>query len=224
MRLLVVEDEARLAEALGEILKTQKYAVDIVYDGEDGYDYACSNIYDAIVLDVMLPKMDGFEITRRLRSEGNTTPIIMLTARDNINDKIKGLDAGADDYLTKPFVPEELLARIRAISRRQGEVILDELKFEDVSLQLSNYTLDGQNRSIRLGPKEFEIMRLLMSSPNVIVPKEDILVKVWGTETDVEENNVEVYISFLRKKLDKLSDRVQISTIRKIGYRLEVKS
>lgn len=224
MRLLVVEDEARLAEALGEILKTQKYAVDIVYDGEDGYDYACSNIYDAIVLDVMLPKMDGFEITRRLRSEGNTTPIIMLTARDNINDKIKGLDAGADDYLTKPFVPEELLARIRAISRRQGEVILNELKFEDVSLQLSNYTLDGQNRSIRLGPKEFEIMRLLISSPNVIVPKEDILVKVWGTETDVEENNVEVYISFLRKKLDKLSDRVQISTIRKIGYRLEVKS
>lgn len=224
MRLLVVEDEARLAEALGEILKTQKYAVDIVYDGEDGYDYACSNIYDAIVLDVMLPKLDGFEITRRLRSEGNTTPIIMLTARDNINDKIKGLDAGADDYLTKPFVPEELLARIRAISRRQGEVILNELKFEDVSLQLSNYTLDGQNRSIRLGPKEFEIMRLLMSSPNVIVPKEDILVKVWGTETDVEENNVEVYISFLRKKLDKLSDRVQISTIRKIGYRLEVKS
>lgn len=224
MRLLVVEDEARLAEALGEILKTQKYAVDIVYDGEDGYDYACSNIYDAIVLDVMLPKMDGFEITRRLRSEGNTTPIIMLTARDNINDKIKGLDAGADDYLTKPFVPEELLARIRAISRRQGEVILNELKFEDVSLQLSNYTLDGPNRSIRLGPKEFEIMRLLISSPNVIVPKEDILVKVWGTETDVEENNVEVYISFLRKKLDKLSDRVQISTIRKIGYRLEVKS
>lgn len=224
MRLLVVEDEARLAEALGEILKTQKYAVDIVYDGEDGYDYACSNIYDAIVLDVMLPKLDGFEITRRLRSEGNTTPIIMLTARDNINDKIKGLDAGADDYLTKPFVPEELLARIRAISRRQGEVILNELKFEDVSLQLSNYTLDGQNRSIRLGPKEFEIMRLLISSPNVIVPKEDILVKVWGTETDVEENNVEVYISFLRKKLDKLSDRVQISTIRKIGYRLEVKS
>ena len=224
MRVLVVEDEVRLAEALTEILKSQKYAVDMVHDGEDGYDYACSGIYDAIVLDVMLPKMDGFEITRKLRAEGITTPIIMLTARESVNDKIKGLDAGADDYLTKPFIPGELLARIRAISRRQGEVVLDELKFEDISLNLSNYTLDGTGRSISLGPKEFDIMRLLISSPNVIVPKEDILVKIWGTETDVEDNNVEVYISFLRKKLGKLTERVQITTIRKIGYRLEVKA
>lgn len=182
-----------------------------------------SDIYDVIVLDVMIPKMDGFEVVRRLRANKNTTPVIMLTARDGSEDKIRGLDAGADDYLTKPFVPGELLARVRAVSRRQGEVVLNELAFEDIKLDLSNYSLVGQTRSINLGPKEFEIMRLLMSSPNVIVPKEDILVKVWGTESDAEDNNVEVYISFLRKKLRHLNANVQIATVRKVGYRLEAK-
>lgn len=224
MRILVVEDEVRLAEALGEIMKSQKYSVDLVHNGEDGYDYASSGIYDAIVLDIMLPGMDGFEITRRLRKEGITTPIIMLTARDSVEDKIKGLDAGADDYLAKPFVPNELLARVRSISRRQGPVVLNELAYEDIKLNLSNYTLESDNKSINLGPKEFEIMRLLISSPNIIVPKEDLLIKIWGAEASVEDNNVEVYISFLRKKLAKLTERVQISTVRKIGYRLEVKA
>lgn len=222
MRILVVEDEERLAEALGEIMKSQRYTVDIVHDGESGYDYAMSGIYDAIILDVLLPKMDGFEVVRNMRAAHNTTPVIMLTARDGTEDKIKGLDCGADDYLTKPFIPGELLARVRAVSRRQGEVVLNELQFEDVKLDLSNYTLRTEQRSINLGPKEFDIMRMLMFSPNVIVPKEDILVKVWGTESDAEDNNVEVYISFLRKKLKHLGSRVSITTVRKIGYRLEV--
>ncbi|MBQ1545358.1 MAG: response regulator transcription factor [Clostridia bacterium] len=222
MRILVVEDEERLAEALGEIMKSQRYTVDIVHDGESGYDYAMSGIYDAIILDVLLPKMDGFEVVRNMRAAHNTTPVIMLTARDGTEDKIKGLDCGADDYLTKPFIPGELLARVRAVSRRQGEVVLNELQFEDVKLDLSNYTLRTEQRSINLGPKEFDIMRMLMFSPNVIVPKEDILVKVWGTESDAEDNNVEVYISFLRKKLKHLTSHVQIATIRRIGYRLEV--
>ena len=223
MRVLIVEDEVKLAEALAEIMKSQRYFVDVVHDGENAFDYALRDIYDVIVLDVMIPKMDGFEVVRRLRANKNTTPVIMLTARDGSEDKIRGLDAGADDYLTKPFVPGELLARVRAVSRRQGEVVLNELAFEDIKLDLSNYSLVGQTRSINLGPKEFEIMRLLMSSPNVIVPKEDILVKVWGTESDAEDNNVEVYISFLRKKLRHLNANVQIATVRKVGYRLEAK-
>lgn len=222
MRVLIVEDEIRLAEALGEIMKSQRYTADIVNDGEDGLDYAMSDIYDVIVMDVMLPKMNGFDIVRKMREEKNQTPVIMLTAKDDTSDKIKGLDCGADDYLTKPFVPGELLARIRAISRRQGEVVMDELKVEDITLSLSNYTLSCDGRSINLGPKEFDILKILMSNPNVIVPKEDILIKVWGTESDAEDNNVEVYISFLRKKLTHLKSAVQITTVRKIGYRLEV--
>lgn len=224
MRVLIVEDEIRLAEALGEIMKSQRYTADIVNDGEDGFDYAMSDIYDVIVMDVMLPKMNGFDIVRKMREEKNQTPVIMLTAKDDTADKIKGLDCGADDYLTKPFVPGELLARIRAISRRQGEVVMDELKVEDIALSLSNYTLSCDGRSINLGPKEFDILKILMSNPNVIVPKEDILIKVWGTESDAEDNNVEVYISFLRKKLTHLKSVVQITTVRKIGYRLEVGS
>ena len=222
MRVLIVEDEIRLAEALGEIMKSQRYTADIVNDGEDGLDYAMSDIYDVIVMDVMLPKMNGFDIVRKMREEKNQTPVIMLTAKDDTSDKIKGLDCGADDYLTKPFVPGELLARIRAISRRQGEVVMDEIKVEDITLSLSNYTLSCDGRSINLGPKEFDILKILMSNPNVIVPKEDILIKVWGTESDAEDNNVEVYISFIRKKLTHLKSAVQITTVRKIGYRLEV--
>ncbi len=222
MRILIVEDEVRLAEALGEIMKEQRYTVDIVHDGESALDNAMTGIYDCIILDVMIPKMSGFDVVRQMRAEKNTTPVIMLTAKDDTTDKIKGLDSGADDYLTKPFVPGELLARIRAISRRQGEVVMDELELEDLVLSLSNYTLTGNGKSLPLGPKEFEVMRLLMSAPNVIVPKEDFIVKVWGAESDAEDNNVEVYISFLRKKLKHLGSHVNIATVRKIGYRLEV--
>lgn len=224
MRILVVEDEIRLAEALGQIMKENKYTVDVVHDGESGYDNAMSGIYDVIVLDIMLPKMNGFEIVQQMRQNKNAAPVILLTARDEVSDKVKGLDCGADDYLTKPFSPEELLARIRALTRRQGEVVLNELGYVDVTLNLSSYMLQCGHKSVHLGLKEFEVMRLLLSNPKSVMPKEDILLKVWGTETDAEDNNVEVYVSFLRKKLFYLNSRVNIATIRKVGYYLEEKT
>lgn len=220
MRILVVEDEVRLAEALGQIMKENKYTADIVHDGEAGYDYAMSGIYDVIVLDIMLPKMNGFDVVRQMRHAKNQTPVILLTAKGEIGDKVIGLDSGADDYLTKPFAPDELMARIRALSRRQGEVILDDLAFADIKLNLSTYMMQCGYKSVRLGMKEFEVMRLLLSNPRSIVPKEDILLKVWGTETDAEDNNVEAYISFLRKKLFYLGSAVNIAVARKVGYYL----
>ena len=221
MRILIVEDEIRLAEALGQIVKEQKYSVDIVNDGESGLDYAMSGIYDVVVLDVMLPKLNGFEVVRRLREGKITTPVILLTAKDEVDDKITGLDCGADDYMTKPFSSDELMARIRAISRRKGEVVLEELSFEDLSLNLSTYSLSCGVKSVHLGFKEYEVLRILMSNPKMIVPKEDIIVKVWGAESGAEDNNVEAYISFLRKKLFFLGSKVGIGTVRKVGYRLE---
>lgn len=223
MKILVVEDEIRLAEALEEIMTAGKYQVDVVHDGEDGFDYAMSGLYDVIVLDVMLPRMNGFELVRRLRRNKSHTPVILLTARDQLADKVAGLDCGADDYLTKPFAAEELLARIRALSRRQGEVILDEMSFDDVTLNLSAYTLHCRGRSVRLAPREFEVMRMLLASPAAILPKEELLIKVWGIESDAEDNNVEAYISFLRKKLGYIGSAVAITTVRKVGYHLEVK-
>ena len=221
MRILIVDDEIRLAEALGQIMTQNKYIADIVNDGESGYDYAMSGIYDVIILDVMLPKMNGFDIVRKMRENKEKTPVILLTAKDEITDKVKGLDCGADDYLTKPFSPEELLARVRALSRRQGEVILNELNFGDLVLNQSANTLFCGAKSIHLGLKEFEILRLLMSNPNSIVTKEDLLLKVWGTDSNAEDNNVEVYISFLRKKFFFLGSTVTIETVRKLGYHLE---
>ena len=220
MRILVVEDEVRLAEALGQILSEQKYLVDIVHDGEDGYDYAASGIYDVIVLDVMLPGMDGYEIVRKLRRNKNQTPVIMLTTRSATDDKVKGLDCGADDYMTKPFEPEELLARIRALTRRQGEVVLDEMTFGDLTLDLSTCDLKCAGKSIHLNFKEFEILKLLMGAQGSVITKEDIIVKVWGYDSDASDNNVEAYISFLRKKFAFLKTKASIIALRKVGYRL----
>ncbi|MBR3007799.1 MAG: response regulator transcription factor [Stomatobaculum sp.] len=221
MKILVVEDELRLAEALSQIMQEQKYQVDVANDGNDGLDYALYGDYDVIVLDVMLPGKDGFEVVRALRAAKVQTPVIMLTARDDVRDKIRGLDKGADDYMTKPFVPEELLARIRALSRRQGEVLLEEISMEDLTLSLSTNDLLCGAKSIHLAFKEFEIMKILLSNQKTIVSKEMLISKVWGDDSDAEDNNVEAYISFLRKKLSFLGSRVQISTIRKVGYRLE---
>ena len=221
MKILVVEDELRLAEALQQIMQEQKYQVDVANDGDDGLDYALYGDYDVIVLDVMLPGKDGFEIVRALRAAKVKTPVIMLTARDDVRDKIRGLDKGADDYMTKPFVPEELLARIRALSRRQGEVLLEEISMEDLTLSLSTNDLLCGAKSIHLAFKEFEIMKILLSNQKAIVSKEMLISKVWGDDSDAEDNNVEAYISFLRKKLSFLGSRVQIATIRKVGYRLE---
>ena len=175
MRVLIVEDEVRLAEALGQIMSEQKYAVDVVYTGTDGLDYALSGLYDVIVLDVMLPGRSGFDIVRELRAHKLSTPVLMLTARDETADKVTGLDCGADDYMTKPFVPDELLARVRALSRRQGEVVLEEMRYGDLTLHLSTYTLQCGAKSIHLGFKEYEVLRILMVSPHTVVPKEELL-------------------------------------------------
>lgn len=222
MNVLVIDDEKRLADSICEILSERKIKCEAVYDGQDGYDYAVSGIYDVILLDIMLPRIDGFEVLRRLREKKVKTPIILLTARDNVKDKVKGLDEGADDYLTKPFLTDELLARIRAVSRRKGEIIMNELTFGDITLNIDTCVLASNGNSINLGFKEFEIMKLLLMNPSIIISKEDLLTKVWGYFSEAEDNNVEVYISFLRKKLLFLKSKTIISTVRKMGYHLEV--
>ena len=221
MRVLIVEDEIRLAEALAHIMTDEKYLVDMVHTGTDGLDYARSGLYDVVILDVMLPGLSGFEVVKKMREEKLDTPVIMLTAKDETADKVRGLDMGADDYLTKPFAPEELLARVRAISRRQGEVILDELCFSDLTLGLATNTLSCGAKSVRLSFKEKEVLRILMANPAAITPKEELINRVWGVESDAEDNNVEAYISFLRKKFAYLGSKAGIETVRKVGYRLE---
>lgn len=221
MKVLIVEDEVRLADALGQIMKEQHYQADIVYHGTDGLSCGLSGEYDVIVLDVMLPGENGFQVVKKLREARIQTPVLMLTARDDIQDKVTGLDRGADDYMTKPFIPEELLARIRALSRRQGEVIVEEMKFGDLTLNLSANDLCCGTKSIHLGYKEFEVLKILMSNSGRIVSKEALISRVWGSDSDAEDNNVEAYISFLRKKINFVGSRVEISTLRKVGYRLE---
>ena len=221
MRILIVEDETRLAETLRQLMEDQRYQADMVGDGADGVDYGLTGQYDLIILDVMLPKVDGFEVARRLRSAHISTPILMLTARDDISDKIGGLDCGADDYMTKPFDSGELMARVRALTRRQGEVLGDVLKVGDLSLECSSRLLRVGERSVRLGFKEFEVMRLLMVNSRAVVSKETLIAKIWWLDSEAEDNNVEVYISFLRKKLAYLGSRIAISTVRKVGYYLE---
>ncbi len=223
MNILLVEDDYVLAESICEILKTQKYNCDIVYNGADGFDYASSEIYDIVILDIMLPKMDGFEVTKTLRSKKINTPIILLTARDEICDKVKGLDCGADDYLTKPFSKDELLARIRALTRRTGDMVIDKINFGNLTLNLNTYALECNGRTMRIGHKEFEILKLMISNPQQIFSKEDIITKIWGYLSEAEDNNVEVYISFIRKKLSVLNSNVTISNVRKIGYHLSIK-
>ena len=224
MRVLIVEDERRLADALGAIMEEQKYTADVVYNGQDGLDYALCADYDVIILDVMLPELNGYEVVHELRRRKKATPVMMLTARDDLSDKIKGLDSGADDYMTKPFAPEELLARVRALSRRHGDVVLDEMRHGDLVLDLSSGDLKCGVKSVHLGYKEFAVMRMLLASPGATVSKEDLIVRIWGTESNAEDNNVEAYISFLRKKLMYLGSSVSIGTLRKVGYRLEDKT
>ena len=222
MKLLIVEDETQLADALTEILKRNKYNVDTVYNGTDGLDNALTGIYDCIILDIMLPGMNGIEILHNIRAEKIATPVLLLTARSEVEDKIKGLDCGADDYLTKPFVTGELLARIRALTRRKGEII-DENKliYNNLELNKSTCSLIYKGNDLKLSLKEYQIMELLIANPRRILPKERIIEKIWGYESDVEYNNIEVYISFLRKKLSVISADTQIKTARGIGYFIE---
>ena len=221
MRALIVEDDKALARTLGEMLKSARFESDICYDGETGLDNGLSDVYDLIILDIMLPKKDGFSVARELRREKIDTPILMLTARTETGDKVRGLDSGGDYYLTKPFEMSELLACVRALTRRQGEVVMDELSFGDLHLNLSTGDLSYGDKKVRLGKKEFSIMHIFLSNGETIVSKETLINKVWGYESDAEDNNVEVYISFLRKKLAFLKAPVQIATLRKFGYRLE---
>jgi len=222
LKLLLVEDEKQLSEALSQILINNKYSVDAVYDGENGLEYALTGIYDVIILDIMLPKLNGLEVLKKLRKENISTPVLLLTAKDSVDDKVIGLDLGADDYLPKPFNPKELLARIRAISRRKGEVINDNLlSYGDINLNISNYDLSCKDSSVTLTQKEFEILNYFMQRPKNIVSKDDLITKLWGFDSDVEYNNIEVYISFIRKKLTFINSSVKITTIRRAGYKLE---
>ncbi len=222
MRVLVIEDEARLAATLQDLLELGGYTADVRRDGESGLDEALTGIYDVILLDVMLPKMDGFTVLRRLRESGSAVPVLMLTARSETADKVEGLDRGADYYLTKPFDPKELLACVRALARRQPELRNpDLLEFCGVRLDKSSFTLSCGERSVRLSRKEFDMMELLMLNRNLVLAKESLLVKIWGYESEAEDNNVEVYISFLRKKLAHIHAGVRIRTIRMAGYCLE---
>ncbi|MGO4528977.1 response regulator transcription factor [Paenibacillus sp. 2TAF8] len=225
MRILIAEDEVHLAEAVSQILKKNNYSVDMVHDGRSGLDYAQSGIYDLLLLDIMMPEMDGIKVLQTLRSEGNHTPVILLTAKGELSDKVSGLDYGADDYIAKPFATEELLARIRAALRRKGEVMHEDgVKFGDIELNTTQLKLSAQGKEIKLNLKENELLELLITRKQAITSKEQIIEKLWGFDSDVEYNNVEVYISFLRKKLTFLNSAVRINTIRGVGYVLEVTS
>ena len=208
MRVLVIEDEVRLAATLQDLLELNGYTADVRHDGEAGLDEALTGIYAVIILDVMLPKMDGFTVLRKLREAGEATPVLMLTARSELSDRVEGLDRGADYYLTKPFEPRELMACVRALTRRQPE-----LRNTDI--------LSCGERSVRLSRKEFDMMELFMLNQKQVITKENLLVKIWGYESDAEDNNVEVYVSFLRRKLEHLRSQVKIRTIRMVGYCLE---
>ncbi len=221
MNVLIAEDEKRLADAIAQILRGHRYQVDVAYNGTDALAYAKEGAYDVFVCDVMLPGKNGFDIVRELRHEGVNTPTIMLTARASLADKVAGLDAGADDYLTKPFQPAELLARLRALTRRQGEVVVDELSCGDLKINLSTYDMSCKGKSVKLSYREYEVINLLIANAGRTLPKETLIARVWGIESDAGDNNVEAYISFLRKKLRFIGSAVKIVTQRKVGYRLE---
>ena len=221
MQILIVEDEKRLANALKQILLEQKYMADVVHDGNEGLEYALSGIYDLIILDIMLPYKDGFQVAFELREKKIITPILILTAKDTIPDKVSGLNSGADDYMTKPFAPEELLARIKALTRRKGEVMLDETGYGDFTFNSSTNMLSKGTKSVHLNFKEAEILKLFIAAPDTIHSKDDIIVKVWGYDSDAGSNNVEAYISFLRRKLHFINSSTEIKAIKKMGYRME---
>ena len=221
MKILVIEDEKLLAQSIRAVLEQKGFTVETVYDGETGVEYAMLGIYDLLILDVMMPGMDGFAVAKAVRAQRCATPILMLTARSGIEDRIQGLNAGADYYLTKPFDTRELLACVGALLRRQGGQI-DELTFGNTSLDLGSGQLLCGEKSVRLSAREFDVMRLLMHSGERILSKELILARVWGYESNAVENHVEVYVGFLRKKLRSIGSDIRIGAIRRLGYHLEV--
>ncbi|MGM9521768.1 MAG: response regulator transcription factor [Oscillospiraceae bacterium] len=221
MKILVIEDEKLLADSLKKLLEKKGFDVECVYDGEEGEEYAELGIYDLLILDVMMPKMDGYQVARSVRAKRCGTPILMLTAKSGLEDRIQGLNSGADYYLTKPFDSRELLACINALLRRQGAQV-DELVMGNTVLDLSSCMLMCGAQSVRLSAKEYNVMRFLMHSKGSILSKEVILAKVWGYDSNAVENHVEVYVGFLRKKLQSIGSNVRIEAIRRLGYHLEV--
>jgi len=222
MKILLVEDERQLSDVLAVLLRQNLHEVDAVYNGTDGEDYAMTGIYDAIILDIMLPEQSGLAVLRALRRRGNATPVLLLTAKAEAEDKIKGLDIGADDYLTKPFVTGELLARLRAITRRGNEFVGDELRVGNTTLDKNTHELCGKGGAVKLAAKEFQIMDMLFRNRTQIIPKERFVEKIWGFDSAVEYNSIEVYISFVRKKLMAIGSDVQIKAVRGVGYCVEV--
>lgn len=222
MRILVVEDEKTLAEALEEILKLNKYSVDVVHDGQEALDYLREVQYDGIVLDIMMPKIDGIQVLKTMRANGNRTPVIMLTAKSEVDDKVLGLDSGADDYLTKPFAAKELLARIRNITRNRLESTGANLTAGNLTLNRTAFTLSNETETITLTNKEYQLLELLFNNIDRYIGSEELMTKIWGYDSDSEINVVWTHLSYIRKKLEKLDPNVKIKSSRNLGYSLEV--
>lgn len=222
MKLLYAEDEPSMSEAVVDILTYHKYTVDAVYDGEEALDYAEAEDYDGIILDIMMPKMSGLEVLKKLRASGNKTPVLLLTAKTEIEDRIEGLDLGADDYLPKPFAMGELLARIRAMLRRRENFTPDVLTYGNLSLNTATYELSAGGESVVLPKLEYQLMELLLANTNVFLSSDDIFVKLWGYDSESEIGIVWVYISYLRKRLTQLGANVSIIVKRNIGYKLDL--
>ena len=221
MRILLAEDERELSNALVAILKHNHYSVDAVYNGTDALNYGMSQNYDGIVLDIMMPKMNGIDVLKLLRSRGVETPVLLLTAKAELDDKILGLDSGADDYLTKPFAMGELMARIRALTRRNTVFAPNKLTIGNITLNRENFELSSENGSVRLGNKEFQMLEMLMSNPNLLISTEKFMDRIWGYDSEAEINVVWVYISYIRKKLASIGANVEIKATRGVGYTLE---
>lgn len=224
MKILLAEDEKSLSNALVTILKHHNYLVDAVYNGEDASSYASTNTYDLLILDIMMPKQNGFEVLKTLRNNKNSIPVLILTAKSEIEDKVYGLELGADDYLTKPFNTQELLARIKALTRRRQNQIEDTLTFGNLSLNRSSLKLSNGKKELSLIGKEFQILELLMLNPNMLISTEKIMEKIWGYDSNTEINAVWTYISYLRQKIKKLNGNFIIKATRNIGYSLEIKN
>ena len=223
MRLLLAEDEKELSNALVTVLKHNNYSVDAVYNGQDALDYLETENYDGAILDIMMPKMDGLTVLKTIRSHGNSVPVLLLTARSEIDDRVEGLDCGADDYLTKPFSMKELLARIRAMTRRKTDTTDSVLKYSDIELDRSTYQLSCKGKELRLASKEYQMLEMLMVNPRQIISANQFMDRIWGYDSEAEMNVVWVYSSYLRKKLGSIDSSVQIKATRGLGYSLEEK-
>lgn len=224
MKILIIEDEYNLADAISSMLKSKKYSVEIRTNGSDGLDEALTDVYDLIILDVMLPEMNGFEVLKELKEEGIKSKVLMLTAKNTIDDKMQGFNNGADDYLTKPFHMEELLARVNVQLRKNNTVDNEVMKLGDIILNIKSMELSNSNgkNKVKIIGKEFGLLELFMNNPNRVMEKEQVFLKIWGYDTECDINTLEAYISFIRKKLKLIKSKIKLKAIRNMGYVLEV--